>query len=185
METSPAPGMFFSNLVNFKKFSLLPLLPPNRYRKLVVFSHWISSTQPTPSTRNFRAAAWVANWYFTAIRHDGQLQISGGAWDDRRYHGAPQQPTMLLEGFYGQYWLITWFFRLPKPLFLFFWGGLGAHGIYTMYIWNSKQELFNGCLVISTHFHHKDLETSNWNNHLSVDVSGSRYAWHISLLLYI
>ena len=29
--------------------------------------------------------------------------------------------------------------------------------------WNPKQPVLNGCLVISNHFLHKDLESSNWN----------------------
>ena len=37
-----------------------------------------------------------------------------------------------------------------------------------------KQPVFNGCLVISNHFLCTDLESSNWNNHFKVDVSGSR-----------
>ena len=38
------------------------------------------------------------------------------------------------------------------------------------YTWNPKQHVFNGRLVISTHFSCKDLESSDWNNHFKVDV---------------
>ncbi len=40
--------------------------------------------------------------------------------------------------------------------------------------WNSKEPLFNGCLVISNHFLCKDLESFNWNNHSEIHISCSR-----------
>ena len=35
-----------------------------------------------------------------------------------------------------------------------------------IYTWYPKQPVLKGCLVISNHFLYKDLESSNWNNHL-------------------
>ena len=44
-----------------------------------------------------------------------------------------------------------------------------------IYTWNPKQPVLNGWKWWNNHFLYKDLESSNWNNHFKVDVSGSRY----------
>ena len=47
-----------------------------------------------------------------------------------------------------------------------FWGTPILETPIYIYTWYPKLAVLNGCLVISNHFLYKDLESSNWNNHL-------------------
>ena len=54
-------------------------------------------------------------------------------------------------------------------------------------VFTENNRFFNGCLVISSHFPCQDLESSHWNTHSSMDVSGSRllFLWYRNIFSVI